>query len=391
MSKIKVLIYEPYIFNIYGNTRYLLSIFKYIDRSAFELSLCVMYEHEFLDRIRALGGNCIVLPAGDKLQKFGGVILADRLLGRIKTTIDVFKNYVQIARVIKNDGYQVLQCHSVRSFITSAPGAIWCRIPAFWYIKGELGNVFLDTICFFLASKIIFQSELNRDKKYRFLRCLFSTKIELNRNGIDLDDVEHRVIHEDNPVLRLKDSKVLKIVCVGQVSPLKGTQLLIDALAEIKDRIPPFHVFLVGDYVLDKYKQFHQNLVGKISTHGLDEHVTLTGWRSDAIEITSLCDLLIHPSLTEGVPKAVIEGMALGKPIIATDVGGTAELLTYNNGLLIKPGSVEELKNAILQITADASVMERMGEAGRAAAFNNYSIRDNIRRLERVYRQLAHA
>ncbi len=81
------------------------------------------------------------------------------------------------------------------------------------------------------------------------------------------------------------------------------------------------------------------------------------------------------PSRTEGTPIALLEAMALGKPIVASDVGGIPELVTHQEqALLVKNGSVEALKNALLRIAGDAELASRLGLNARERVFTNFTL-----------------
>lgn len=392
MKRIKVFIYEPYIFKVYGNTRYLLSIFKYINSSKFDLTLCALYEHEFLDQIRALGGRCLIAPTDDMLKRFGGAVLSDTLFGKIRMAFVLIQNYTMLYRFLKKESPDIVQCHSIRSLLTIGISARLCGIPCFWYIKGELQNGVLDRIGFLIANRILFQSTINRDRRYVLLRRFFRSKIEINQNGIDLQEI-NEIADSDKESIRkefqLREDE-LKLISIGQVTPLKGVHLLIEALIELKDEMPRYRMFLVGDHVLDKFENFIKSLHHRITESGLSDRIVFTGWRKDATTILSQMDLLVHPSFTEGVPKSVIEAMSLGLPVIITDVGGASELIhNGENGIVINSESISEIKSALRKLISNRALMTQMGAAGKKIAHSRYSIVDNIRRLEDLYVRLA--
>lgn len=387
-----VLIYEPYIFNVYGNTRYLLSIFRYYDRSSFRLVLCSPYEHPFLDLIRQTDGECVVASPPAELVRYGGAITSDGLVGRLRTAWSILRFSFYLRSVLLRLGIRVVQCHSIRSLLTIGLAARSARLPVLWYVKGDLANGLLDRLGFVIASRVAFQSTLTRDRKYPLLRRLFGRKIRIIRNGIDFSELESYTAGQKDSVraeLGLRSDRT-NIIALGQVSPLKGSDLLVSAVGELAKTDKNFHLYFVGDPVLEKFADFYEGLKGRVRAEGLESYVSFLGWRPDATLILSMMDLLVHASLSEGVPKAVIEAMALGVPVVATSVGGTAELVQDGvTGRLIPPANVVALRAAIRLSLVDKDALQRMAKAARARVHQEYSVVDNVRSLQRVYDELS--
>ncbi len=386
-----VLIYEPYIFNVYGNTRYLLSIFKYYDRRRYRIILCSPYEHPFLDQIRALGGECRIVPPPEELVRYGGAITSGGLFDRIKTLRAIIQNGRALMKLMSDERADVIQCHSIRSLVTIGWFARLLGKPCFWYVKGDLANGLLDRLGFLLASRIYFQSPLTRDRKYPLLRKFFKRKIDIIPNGIDLAETDSITAASQESLSRELgiEKGVLNIGVIGQISPLKGSDRIVEALIELRKSGMRFRCYFVGDHVLKGYDEFYASLHAR-AVRELPQQVVFLGWRADATAILSLMDILVHASLSEGVPKAVLEAMALGVPVIATNVGGTAELIVDgHNGALIAPGSSETILRALQDLATDKAKRDLYAGRSREIAHEKYSVTDNVKRLEHVYDQLA--
>jgi glycosyltransferase involved in cell wall biosynthesis len=122
---------------------------------------------------------------------------------------------------------------------------------------------------------------------------------------------------------------------------------------------------------------------------GLLDKVVFLGFRTDLAELLLLADLQVHPSDMEGVPLAICQGMAQGLPIVATDVGGLAEVLKHNvSGLLIERRNAAQCSGAILQLMNDPPLRKRLGaEAARFIA-EEYSLAAATCQVEQVYLDL---
>ena len=98
--------------------------------------------------------------------------------------------------------------------------------------------------------------------------------------------------------------------------------------------------------------------------------------------------MFVLPSENEGLPIALLEAMALGRPVVATRVGGTPEVLQHGvQGLLVPPRSPERLADAIITVLGDRAMRERMGQAGRSRSAE-FDIRKTVARMETVYEEL---
>jgi glycosyltransferase involved in cell wall biosynthesis len=122
----------------------------------------------------------------------------------------------------------------------------------------------------------------------------------------------------------------------------------------------------------------------------LEKHVCFTGWREDSLEIVSLMDILVHPSLSEGFGRAVLEGMALEKPVVASRVGGLREAIQDGeNGFLVAPGDEQALADRLRILLQDSELRRTMGTRAREKVMAEHLIGDKIAQLEYFWLELA--
>jgi len=115
-------------------------------------------------------------------------------------------------------------------------------------------------------------------------------------------------------------------------------------------------------------------------------NVIFTGWRADALQIICLMDILIHPSLSEGLARVVMEGMVLGKPVVASKVGGLRELIKDGeNGFLVEPGNPQMIAEKLRLLLRDKALREKLGKEARKTVFSGYLIQDKILQLEKIW------
>ncbi|OGX47564.1 MAG: hypothetical protein A3G88_04490 [Omnitrophica WOR_2 bacterium RIFCSPLOWO2_12_FULL_63_16] len=177
------------------------------------------------------------------------------------------------------------------------------------------------------------------------------------------------------------DSSVV-IVAVASLIPLKGHRYLIEALPAITGSIPSLRCLIVGD------GPSRPAIEQQVSRLGLARHVVFTGVLDEEEKKAAirLSRVVVLPSLSEGLPVALLEAMALGKPIVATDVGGIRELIDDQvSGVLVRPRNSDALASAIRSVASDPAWAEQLGRAGRRRFEETFSFSEMIDRLRALY------
>ncbi|MGZ4317712.1 MAG: glycosyltransferase [Gaiellaceae bacterium] len=170
------------------------------------------------------------------------------------------------------------------------------------------------------------------------------------------------------------------IVTVGRQVHEKNQALLVDAVALLADRRPRLRAVLVGDGPLGG------ELRAQIRRLGLEERVTLAGERPDAVDVVAAADVFVLSSSTEALPLAVLEAMAVGRPVVATDVGGVRDAVQHERtGLLVPPGDAPALAAAIERLLDDDQLSRRLGTHAREFAVSHCSVETMIDSYSKIY------
>jgi glycosyltransferase involved in cell wall biosynthesis len=169
-------------------------------------------------------------------------------------------------------------------------------------------------------------------------------------------------------------------ICVSRLHPQKGHEDLLAAWRRVTAVYPHVDLLIVGD---GRRRSELERLAARQS------HVHFTGQRDDVAELLALSDLLILPSLWEGLPNVVLEAMAAGLPVVATAVGGTPELvIDGKTGLLVPPRDPAALAQAILALLTEPDLAQRLGENGRLRVADQFTIRQMVQQTEQLYQRL---
>jgi glycosyltransferase involved in cell wall biosynthesis len=169
---------------------------------------------------------------------------------------------------------------------------------------------------------------------------------------------------------------------VGWLLPIKGPIYLLRAMAEVWQNHPDIHLVYVGKGDLE------EDVKREASRTGVSDKVKFLGWRDDIPEIMQILDVFVLPSLNEGMGRVLLEAMASGKPIVASNVGGIPDLVKDGqNGFLVGPGDVNGLSIAIKRLIEDERLRGKMGAKGRAMA-QRYDVKEMVRKIDDLYRSL---
>jgi glycosyltransferase involved in cell wall biosynthesis len=177
---------------------------------------------------------------------------------------------------------------------------------------------------------------------------------------------------------RVNDPPVIAMLAV--LEERKGHRFLLDAARVLKDRGRRIRYVFAGD---GSHKAQLQRTVQRLR---LEEDVSFVGFVRDVPKLVSSIDVLVLPSLYEGLGLAALEGMAAGKPVVATRVGGLVEsIVDGETGFLVPPQDGVALADAIEKLVADPSMARAMGRKGAARVLSNFTIEQMASQNEAYY------
>lgn len=173
------------------------------------------------------------------------------------------------------------------------------------------------------------------------------------------------------------------VVSVGRLVVEKNYTLLVDAIVRLRDRFPKIRCLLVGDG--DRADEIRR----RIESAGAEGRIALAGSRGDIPDILAAADLFVLSSIREGLPVALLEAMAAGAAIAATEVGGIPEVIRDGmSGLLVPPMDAAALAEAIGTLLGNADLRRALGREARRIAEKEYSIGRTAELIGAIYRDL---
>jgi len=249
----------------------------------------------------------------------------------------------------------------------------------------------LKTLCFItleralarITTQVVAISPRQAKDVARYLR-LPAERVGVIPLGLDLDrfltadaELERRRFRED-----IGARSDVVVTMVGRLTAIKNHELALRAFARLPHESPRFLLVLVGG---GEEEGRLRELVAQL---GLAERVRFLGWRSDLEAVYYGSDIVALTSDNEGTPVCLIEALACGRAVVATNVGGVADVLEEGrHGLLVPPRDEAALARALLTL-ADGSARERFGMTGRTSMRERYGVQRLVRDVERLYDEL---
>jgi glycosyltransferase involved in cell wall biosynthesis len=213
-----------------------------------------------------------------------------------------------------------------------------------------LGARFTRSISYFCRSQLMMFSDCNNPAPFRVVHC-----------GLSIDKYVYRPPRE----------KIERLFCAARLSPEKGLTFLIEALRILRDKGLDLELRLAGE------GSSKALLIELAQGLGVSDHVQFLGYLTEGQVIGELqaADLFVLPSFVEGIPVSAMEAMAIGVPVIATNIAGTSELIDDGKtGILVRPSDPQILAEAVVRMIKDYNFRLRAAELGREKVATEFDV-----------------
>jgi glycosyltransferase involved in cell wall biosynthesis len=352
-----------------GSQTHLLQVLRLLDRTRFAPSLC------------CLTGEGALLEAA----RAGGVPVYDGGLAALKSPA-VAAAWLRLRALIKREGFAIVHNYLLRANIVGSVAARLAGVPVVLASKrgcherrgmelvgARLGNALSDCVTT--------NAEAVRDFVAENESCP-RDKMVVIPSGIDTERFRPLPPGDTKTPLGLDPARPV-VGIVTRMRTRKGVEEFLRAMVEVRRHLPGTQVAVAGEVELER------DLREMVAAGGMAADLHLLGRRSDMPAVLSSFDVFVLSSHDEGMSNAILEAMAMCKPVVATDVGGTGEVVQNGaSGLLVPPRAVEPLAAAILEVLGDAPRARAMGERGREIVVGGFSSRSMVAQMEKLYLSL---
>ena len=325
-----------------------------------------------------------------------GIRFFDVPIPRKISLLKDYRAYRRLVKVIRSGGYDIVHTHSAKAGFIGRLAAHRAGTPCILHTAH--GLPFYEG-----------QSPL-KHRAYRFFERCGQKRADLllsqNRedmqamidygleaperilyegNGIDIEGVRREAARA--PIKDVPDTEGKEVIgFFARIEPVKGHRIFLRALRELLKERPNVLCLMAGAN-MGMEDAYARRVMDDIRRLGLRRAVCCLGFRDDAIRLITLCDIVVLPSEKEGIPRVLMEAMALGKPVVATDVRGTRELVeNEKTGLLVPYGDVSALAAAMGRLLTDREFASRVGEAARLRVEREFDENLVVGRLKDIYR-----
>jgi glycosyltransferase involved in cell wall biosynthesis len=366
MQRIKTL-YTVAFMEVGGSQTHLLQVLQLIDRDRFEPMLCCLTgQGALLDAARDTGVPVFDGGMRSGFQPHQTLLAAHRLASLLRRErVEVVHNYLLRANIV---GTIAARLARVPAVLASKRGCHERR--GIELVGAKLSN--------WLADRVTANAEAVRDFVYDNEGCP-KDKMVVIPSGVDTDRFRPLPATDYKTRLGLcPDRPVIGVVTRMRVR--KGVEEFLRAMELGRERCPGAQAAVAGEVTLD------EELQRLVDGSGLGKDLHLLGRRSDMPEVLSAFDVFVLSSHDEGMSNAILEAMSMELPVVATDVGGTAEVVRHGkSGLLVPPKDPLLLAQAMMEVLGDPSRSRAMGRLGRQIVVDAFSARSMVRQMETLY------
>jgi len=371
----------------------LANLISHLDTKKIKPVVVLAAEGPLADRLRSTTETYVLpLPAGVTGQKKDGLGFAS--LFRVREALSVFRYVCQLARFMRSHDVTLVHTNSLKADIIGGLAARLAGIPVVWHVRDRIEDDYLPkcVVRIFrrLARVIPNYVIANSGATLRSLRPRKGTRnISAISSGCELGG-KFAIVHDGAGPAALADRTELRhephVGLVGRISPWKGQHIFIRAAALVHREFPDARFFIIGAALFgeDQYDQEIRRLPGQL---GIESMVKFTGFRSDVNRALAELDLVVHAS-TKGEPfgQVIIEAMAAGKPVVATNGGGVPEIVDDGQtGILVPMGDAEAMAHAICRILSDPAEARALGDRARKRVADHFTLERTARGVEAVY------
>ena len=304
------------------------------------------------------------------------------------------KIFIELVRGFKKSNIQIIHTHKYKDTILAAPAAKLCGIPHVVRTVHGLREPFEGLQAFKMNLYEAIERTVHRhcvdsiigvssqiEGKYKAEGDV--PRVTCIRNGIDL---EGKSVQTDRWRTRQDlgiDKKVCLLGTLGRLTSVKGIPYLLKAARTLLRHGANVKVLIVGD------GSIRLDLATQTRDMGISENVVFLGHREDTDELLQALDIFVLPSLSEGIPMALLEAMAASRAIVASRVGGIPEIVDDGSeGFLVQPMDVDGLAASCRRLIESPDVARRMGEQARMRVERDFSATAMADRVTSVYKEL---
>ena len=270
----------------------------------------------------------------------------------------------KVASLIRNEKFELIHAHTPRSLLIGSLAAKKCRCPLIYHVHSPVGRDSNRGLKNWLNTRLESWCLRQVDRMICVSNSLMSYMNSLGHPQVKLAVVQNGVARIDNLPERTPPGQHERwtIGTMALFRPRKGIEVLLDAMARLKQRGVNVHLRAVGQFESSEYEN---EVMSRVNSLGIADMITWTGFQTNVNEQIGKMDVFVLPSLFgEGLPMVVLESMANAIPVIASNVEGIPEAVRDGvDGYIFEPGNEQDLAEKVERMVADDDQWEQMRQS----------------------------
>lgn len=308
-----------------------------------------------------------------------------------------YRSVFELIGIIKKNNISIVHTHNLLADKVGCMAAKLAGVPVIISTLHKLVNIsssgkrkynfpiwLHNYIVKYLTDRIITVSDAVRSTAIKELKVKPSQVITIH-NATDLNKFQKDI--PQDKILSLKkelnitpDSIIVTVI--GRLTTGKGLEDFLGCIPNVINKTKEVIFLIVGQ------GRQKPRFIKLAKTLGIEKNIVFTGYRSDIERILKLSDIVVVPSLAEGLSRVILEAMASEKAVIATDVGGNSEAVVHNKtGMLVPPKNPNALSESLLMLISDRDKMKQMGKAGFLRVKEKFNVPHFIEETEKVFEE----
>ncbi len=368
----------------------LLDLVSHLDRSRIMPIVVLGSDGPLANRLRGIVDLHILEISPDLLHTRKDSLGSSKVV-QLKTALNLFAYVLRLVDFIHTHNIELIHTNSLKADVLGGIAGKLTQTPVIWHMRDRITEDYLPRpavrvmrkLCKLMPDFIIGNSAATLET----LHLSGARPSMAIASGVNIRDYEQPGMSRD---WYSADSQCeVRIGLVGRICPWKGQHIFLQAAAEVLKRFPKTHFQIIGA-ALFKEQQYELEMRELSRRLGIAEAVEFTGFRNDVPDLIHKLDLLVHASTTgEPFGQVIVQGMAAGKPVVATNGGGVPEIVVHGTtGLLVPMDDGPAMSSAICALLDAPEMAAAMGKAGRTRVLEHFTIERTARKVEAAYAEV---
>ena len=364
----------------------LLELLPALDRELIEPVALLFSDGPLKERLQASGIPTHLLPTSKELIEARKDSMGGSAILRLRTTWEGFRTILMVRKFIRQEKFQIAHTNSLKADILGGLAARMAGVKLVWHLRDRIEPDYLPDsvvrilrlLCRVIPDYLVANSE----------STLETLSLHGRRPGMVIySGVGNEWFEASPPPCLTSNSPHIGIV--GRITEWKGQHIFLEAAGIVLKSYPEARFQIVGAALFGE-EAYEARIREMADQEPLKGRVEFLGFRKDVLAVMSGLDIVAHASITpEPFGQVVVQGMALGRPVVGTDAGGVREtMVNGETGLLVPPGDSSAMAEALCSLLADPERARQMGQCGKERAKRLFSVERAARQLEELYSDL---